>query len=151
MTEYELALADGYVPEVAIQAKLAAPTTSRDYPLGIRHPALDMRKGVFLKPPEPVAPPPVLSCRVDGVEVEELAVLIKPTAFLVTTGNGTHEINRCYFQSGAFAFGVDMKRIGGISAAAVEYFPERGLYLHLERGYELFVPSGHCQATWRKP
>lgn len=88
-------------------------------------------------------------CTVDGVQVAELAIIIKPVAFLVTTGNGVHEISRCYFQKGRFAFGVDMTRIGGITAVAVEYQPARGLQIHLEKGYELFVPAGNCQATWR--
>lgn len=90
-------------------------------------------------------------CSVDGNSVSELAVLIKPVAFLVTTSNGTHEVGRCFFQSGKFTVGPDLRRIGGIGIESAEYFPERGLYVHLEHGYELFAPSSHCQATWRLP
>jgi hypothetical protein len=154
-------MAAGWVNSETVSAGRAVKFLSSEYPNGYRHRDQDMVKGEGI--PETSTPhleevremleaklaQPL--CRVGGVEVVELALLIKPTAFLVTTANGTHEINRCYFQSGAFAFGVDMKRIGGIAARSVEYFPERGLYLHLEKGYEMFIPSSHCSATWRLP
>jgi hypothetical protein len=136
------ARAAGYVDDLAIFAKKAVRT-------GARHPQFDMSLGHMLEEPAPTqkAPPPV--CTVDGVQVVELAVMFKPVALLVTTEHGVHELTRCYFQKGKFAFGVDMTRIGGIGVTGVEYKTDRGLQLHLDHGYELFIPAGHCQATWR--
>lgn len=152
MTPYDLALADGYVTERAIASGEAVATTTRDYPHGFRHLTLDMRKGTFVRPSAPApAPPAPLSCTVDGVEVSELAVLVKPVAFFVTTEHGTHEVSRCYFHKGKFQYGVDMQRLGGIGTKSAEYTPGRGLLIHFEHGYEMFVPMSHCQATWRLP
>lgn len=146
------ALADGYVPETAIAAGIAEATVTRDYPHGFGHPTLAMRKGKFRTAAEPgPAPSAPLSCTVDGVAVAELAVLIKPVAFFVTTEHGTHEVSRCYFQGGQFKYGVDMTRLGGVSTLKGEYFPDRGLLIHFQHGYKMFVPVGHCQATWRLP
>lgn len=137
-------LPEGYVSNMAVAAGIAVRT-------GARHPMLDAYQGYLLenKPVEtPKAPPPI--CTVNGVEVSELAVIIKPVAFLVTTENGTHEIGRCWFQKGVFTVGPDLRRIGGIGIESVEYNPELGLAMHLEKGYELFIPSSHCSATWRR-
>lgn len=143
-TPYTKAVGAGYVDDKLIAAGRAVRT-------GQRHPELEMSIGHLLPEPTPTpkAPPPV--CTVDGIQVVELAVLFKPLAHLVTTSNGVHELTRCYFQNEKFAFGVDMTRIGGISATGVEYSTGAGLRLHLEKGYELFIPSSHCQATWRLP
>lgn len=132
-------LANGWVTGSAIAAKVAVRT-------GEIHPDYDLARGYMLTQADDVTTP---LCTVNGRMVSELAVLIKPVAFLVTSGNGTHEVPRCYFQDGKFTVGPDTKRIGGIGLKSVEYFPERGLYIHLEQGYELFAPSDHCQATWK--
>lgn len=151
MSPYELALAEGYVPEMYIRNGRAVATVSREYPRGIRHAEMDMRIGKMLAPtpPAPVVAP--LSCKVGGVEVEELAIMVKPCAFFVTTEHGTHEINRCYFQKGKFQYGVDMQRLGGVGTRSAEYIPGQGLRLHMDFGYEVAVPDSHCQATWRLP
>lgn len=90
-------------------------------------------------------------CTVDGVVVEELAVLVKPVGFLVTTSNGTHEITRCFYQKDRFTYGVDVERLGGLATESVEYQPEHGMRIHFAKGYEMFVPASHCQATWKLP
>jgi hypothetical protein len=95
------------------------------------------------------APEP--KCTVDGAGVAELAVLVKPVAFFVTTEHGTHEISRCYFQNGKFTYGVDLQRLGGVGTRSADYQPGRGLLIHFEHGYEMFIPMSHCQATWRLP
>ena len=90
-------------------------------------------------------------CTVDGLEVEELAVLFKPSAFLVTLGNGTHELTRTFYHRGQFTVGTDIRRLGGLGVERVAYDTQKGLRVSFERGYEVFIPSSHCQATWKLP
>lgn len=90
-------------------------------------------------------------CTVNDRPVSELAILIKPVAFLVTTENGTHELTRVFYQRGEFSVGVDTRRLGGIAIKSVDYNTAEGLRIHWERGYEMFIPSSHCQATWKLP
>jgi hypothetical protein len=90
-------------------------------------------------------------CTVDGLEVVELAVLIKPVAFLVTIEHGTHELTRVYFHKEKFQVGVDTQRLGGIGIQRVDYRTQTGLRVTWDHGYEMFIPSAHCQATWRLP
>ena len=158
VTEAEL-MAAGWVDVKSLIVGEAVAFVSPEFPNGYRHTELDAMKGRRLNDNAATTTPHLeqvraaLSkylCTVDGKPVAELAVLIKPVAFLVTTDNGTHEIGRCYFQGDKFTVGPDLRRIGGIGIDSVEYFPERGLYLHLEKDYELFVPSSHCQATWKR-
>lgn len=89
-------------------------------------------------------------CLVDGAEVVELAVHIKPVAFLVTIADGTHEVSRCFYSGDRFTFGPDLSRLGALSAERVEYRTREGLTMTFTKGYTLFVPTGHCQATWRR-
>lgn len=88
-------------------------------------------------------------CTVDGEPVDELAVLIKPVAFLSTTQHGTHELSRCFYQNKKFSVGPDIERLGGIRIVAAKYSTERGLALTFDHGYRMFLPAGHCQATWK--
>lgn len=88
-------------------------------------------------------------CTVDGAPVEELAVLIKPVAFLSTTQHGTHELSRCFYQHKKFSVGPDLERLGGIRILTAQYSTERGLALMFDHGYRMFLPASHCQATWR--
>lgn len=90
-------------------------------------------------------------CTVNGEQVEELAVLVKPVALFVTTDSGNHEITRMFFHGGKFLYGSGLERLGGIGTRSVEYVPTEGMSIHLERGYEIFIPESHCQATWRLP
>lgn len=90
------------------------------------------------------------TCTVDGRPVSELAVLIKPVAFLVTVEHGTHELTRVFFHGGRFAVGVDTQRLGGIGLRSVDYRMTNGLRITWDHGYEMFIPSGHCQATWKE-
>ncbi len=159
MSPYEQAKLDGYVDEIAIAAGAAVAWRSSEYPEGLRHRDFNMRKGHMLpveaeSPPNfatlekmPAPEPP--KCAVDGVAVTELAVLVKPVAFFVTTNNGTHEVGRCYFQGGEFKYGVDVTRIGGCTTRRVEYNTREGLRIHFDKGYEMFIPVSHCQGTWR--
>lgn len=95
--------------------------------------------------------PPPPSCTVNGTQVQELAVLVKPVALFVTTDSGNHEITRMFFHGGKFLYGSGQERLGGIGTVSVEYKTTEGMYIHLERGYEIFIPESHCQATWRLP
>jgi hypothetical protein len=171
-TPYTQAVGEGYVEEAAVASGRAVRT-------GEKHPTLDMVKGYMLRPEKwrenadlscqcqgtvgidspcndpscylrPTPTPP--RCTVDEQPVEELAILIKPVAFLVTTEHGTHEFTRLYFQKGEFSLGVDLKRLGGIAVRAAEFDTGRapGLRIHFDKGYEMFIPREHCQATWRR-
>lgn len=151
-------LSAGWVTESQLASGAAIAYLSSDFPKGYREATSDRMKGELVPLTtthlEEVRATPLKyapSCTVDGVEVDELAVLVKPVAFLVTTEHGVHEVTRCYFQKGKFQFGVDLARLGGLGAKSVEYRPEHGLLIHFDHGYEMFVPVSHCQATWRLP
>jgi hypothetical protein len=96
-------------------------------------------------------PPADERCTVNGTPVVELAVLVKPVSLFVTTDSGNHEISRMFFHGGKFLYGSGLERMGGIGTRAVNYKPAEGMYIHLERGYEIFIPESHCQATWKLP
>lgn len=102
------------------------------------------------------SPGPLVPCEVNGLQVEELAVLVKPVALFVTTDNGNHEITRMFFHGGKFLYGSGLERLGGIGTTSVEYNTRdlgagEGLRIHLEKGYELHIPLSQCQATWKLP
>lgn len=142
----------GWVEAMTVAAGKAVLFWTDEYPGGSHHPGLDMVKGLSIAAAPPPPPPESpKSCTVDGVQVDELAVLVKPVAFFVTTEHGTHEVSRCYFQKGKFQYGVDMQRLGGVGTRSAEYQPGRGLLIHFDHGYEMFIPMSHCQATWRLP
>ena len=90
-------------------------------------------------------------CTVDGRPVAELAVLIKPVAFLITVEHGQHELTRMYFHNDKFTVGIDTQRLGGIGVERVDYKTEHGLRVTWQHGYEMFIPATHCQATWKLP
>lgn len=142
-TPFTRAVAAGYVDERAVRAGLAIRT-------GEKHGSLDMVKGHMLLACAIIEPPAAPKCTVDGEPVDELAVLVKPCAFFVTTQNGTHEVNRCYFHDGVFKYGVDISRIGGCATERVEYNTREGLRIHFDKGYEMFIPVSHCQGSWRR-
>lgn len=152
-------LSAGWVSNLSIQAGTAIKYLSSEYPNGYLKASSDDFKGELVPATTPHLEqvrevltekfPPL--CTVDGVAVDELAVLVKPVAFFVTTEHGTHEVSRCYYQRGKFQYGVDMQRLGGIGTRSAEYQPGRGLLIHFEHGYEMFIPMSHCQATWRLP
>lgn len=100
--------------------------------------------GLAALEPEPV------KCTVLGQPVTELAVIIKPVAFLVTTTDGTFEVGRCWYQKGEFSVGVEMRRFGPLQIEHANYEPTSGLHIHLSRGYEMFIPYNQCSATWRR-
>lgn len=93
----------------------------------------------------------VSPCTVDAVQVEELAILIQPAPYLVTTEHGTHAFTRVFYQKGEFKLGVDIKRLGGIALRSAHFNTDegRGLHLNFDRGYEMYIPLEHCQATWK--
>lgn len=158
----ERLLSAGWVSAMDTYAGKAIMFVSSEYPKGYRHPEKDMVKGVGVVEPAITETParvdesgrPVIlapQCTVEGKPVTELAVLIKPTAFLVTLEHGTHELSRVYFQKGKFSVGVDTQRLGGIGIETADYDPARGLGVRWQHGYVLFVPQSHCQATWKLP
>lgn len=145
-TDFTRAVAQGYVSDVAIAAGLAVRT-------GSRHLTLDMSIGYMKEVAPPPPPPEPLVCTVDGVAVAELTITIKPVALLVTIDTGVHEVNRCWFQRGAFRLGVDIGRIGGLEVTGAEFNTHggaAGLRLHFTHNYEMFIPADHCQSTWRR-
>lgn len=83
----------------------------------------------------------------------ELAILIQPAAFLVTQGDGTHELTRCYYQDGKYS-------VGSYSNARVGKFTVVGAALEADGlrmsfgaqdglQYEVFVPMARVQSTHR--
>lgn len=163
-----------YVPFTELAAGRAVQLVSSEYPQGYRDTASDSVKGYRLRPetwPENAdtacqcqgtvgidAPCSDMTCflrksrcTVDGVPVAELALLIKPVAFLVTVEHGTHELTRVFFHGEKFQVGVDTQRLGGIGIGNVDYRTQGGLRITWDHGYEMFIPSGHCQVTWRLP
>lgn len=151
----------GWVSHQALLLGKAIMYVSSEYPKGYRKAASDDAKGELVPEPQSVhiTVPPVNAtfdagpplARVDGVPVAELAILVKPVAFLVTVEHGTHEVGRVYMHKGKFSVGVDTQRIGGISLTSVEYDTTKGLRIHLDHGYEMFIPVSHCQGTWKLP
>lgn len=105
------------------------------------------------KGPEGSAPEPETAKRpptVAGKPVRELAALIIPAVFLVTEGDGTHEITRCYYLKGKYTIAAgERSRLGPFEVLGADLGADGRLTLTFSQGYVVTAPADRIQATHR--
>lgn len=97
------------------------------------------------------ADPPTRRAFVDGVEVRELYVRLKPSpegpAHFVSEAGGTHEFSRVDLVGGVFQFGHGNNKLGATSITKVDVFRDHTVLLTGHDGRCVSVPGGVVQTV----